>query len=50
MWTLADCLRKDTDEGNSRLIWVVVIVFTYIIGALLYHFIRRTKRAKELGR
>ncbi|WP_235272774.1 PLD nuclease N-terminal domain-containing protein [Methanosarcina mazei] len=41
VWTLADCLRKETDEGNTRLIWVIVIVFTYIVGALLYYLIRR---------
>lgn len=50
VWTLADCLRKETDEGNTRLIWVIVIVFTYIVGAILYYLIRRPKRVKELGR
>ena len=49
VWTLADCQRKETDEGNTRLIWVIVIVFTYIVGALLYYLIRRPKRVKELG-
>ena len=50
VWILADCLRKETDEGNTRLIWVIVIVFTFIVGALLYYLIRRPKRVKELGR
>ncbi|HII81153.1 MAG TPA: hypothetical protein HA261_12375 [Methanosarcina sp.] len=49
VWILADCLRKETDERNTRLIWVIVIVFTYIVGAFLYYFIRRPKRVKELG-
>jgi len=50
IWTLADCLKKETDEGNTRLIWVIVIVFTYIIGAFLYYLIRRPKRIQELGK
>ena len=49
-WTLVDCLRKETDKGNTRLIWVLVIVFTYIVGAFLYYLIRQPKRVKELGR
>lgn len=48
-WTLADCLRKETDKGNTRLIWAVIIVFTYILGAFLYYFIRQPERVKELG-
>lgn len=50
VWTLADCLKKETDEGNIRLIWIIVIVFTYILGAFLYYLIRRPKRVKELGK
>lgn len=50
VWMLADCLKKETDEGNTRLIWVIVIIFTYIIGALLYYLMRRPKRIQELGR
>ncbi|MDD4497305.1 MAG: PLD nuclease N-terminal domain-containing protein [Methanosarcinaceae archaeon] len=50
VWTLADCLKKETDEKNTRLIWVIVIVFTYILGAFLYYLIRRPKRIKELGK
>lgn len=50
VWTLADCLRNETDEGNTRLIWIIVIVFTYIVGAFLYYFSRQPKRVKELGR
>jgi prolipoprotein diacylglyceryltransferase len=50
VWMLADCLKKETEEGNTRLIWVIVIVFTYIIGAFLYYLIRRPKRIQELGR
>ena len=50
VWMLADCFRKETDERNTRLIWIIVIVFTYIIGAFLYYLIRRPKRIQELGR
>jgi hypothetical protein len=48
-WTLIDCLKEETDNGNIRLIWSVVIVITYIFGALLYCVIRRPQRILELG-
>ncbi|MDI6784815.1 MAG: PLDc N-terminal domain-containing protein [bacterium] len=44
IWMLIDCVTKETDEGNSRLIWVLVIVLTHLIGALIYCFVRKIKR------
>jgi Phospholipase_D-nuclease N-terminal len=48
-WALIDCLKEETDKGNTRLIWVIIIVLTYIIGAFLYYVIRRLKRIPEYG-
>ncbi|MCQ1534754.1 PLDc_N domain-containing protein [Methanosarcina sp. KYL-1] len=50
IWTLIDCVKKETDKGNTRLIWVIIIVFTYIVGAFIYYLIRRPKRIQELGK
>ena len=47
IWILIDCLGKETDKGNARLIWAVIIVVTYIIGAFLYYVIRRPRRIPE---
>ena len=52
LWMLADCLAR-TDAGfpnknnsNEKLLWVLVIFATFILGAILYYFIvkRKTKR------
>ncbi|MCO5380828.1 MAG: PLDc N-terminal domain-containing protein [Methanosarcina barkeri] len=50
IWILLDCVERETDIGNTRLIWVIIIVLTYIVGAFLYYLIRRPKRRLELGR
>ncbi|MGQ9678308.1 MAG: PLD nuclease N-terminal domain-containing protein [bacterium] len=50
IWVLIDLLTKETDENNQRLIWGLVVGFTYVIGALLYLIIRRPERFKTLGR
>ena len=50
IWMLIDCLTKETDVGNSRLIWALVIVLTHAIGALIYLLVRRPARKAELGK
>jgi hypothetical protein len=50
IWALIDCLTKEGDEHNNRLIWTLVIVFTHAIGAIIYLLVRRPLRIKELGK
>jgi len=50
IWMLVDCVTKEPSEGNDRLVWVVVVVSTYIIGAAIYFFVRRPQRIAQLGR
>jgi hypothetical protein len=50
IWMLVEVLTRETDEGNNRLIWALVIVFTYWLGALIYLLVRRQERIRKLGR
>ncbi|WP_342304155.1 PLDc N-terminal domain-containing protein [Methanolobus sp. ZRKC5] len=50
LWMLIDCAMKEPSEGNDKLIWVIVIIFTNLLGALVYFFVRRPKRIEEYGR
>lgn len=43
---LIDILKSEF-EGNNKLIWVLVILFLWIIGAVLYYFIGRDQKIKE---
>ncbi len=47
---LIECATKEPDTGNTKLVWVVIIVFTHIIGALIYYVVRRPQRYAEVGR
>ncbi|MBN2182161.1 MAG: PLDc_N domain-containing protein [Sedimentisphaerales bacterium] len=49
IWALIDCINNETDEGNERVIWVVVIAAAQLIGALIYLIARRPKRMATLG-
>jgi ABC-type enterochelin transport system permease subunit len=49
IWMLVDCATKETAQGNNKLVWILVIVLTGVIGALIYFFARRPTRIRELG-
>jgi hypothetical protein len=44
IWMLVDCVTNKKLSDNERIIWVIVIVFTHWIGALIYLFVGRNKR------
>jgi hypothetical protein len=50
IWMLVDCATKETDAGNNKIVWVVIIALTHWIGAAIYYFVRRPQRIAETGR
>ncbi|MFC2087079.1 PLD nuclease N-terminal domain-containing protein [Bacteroidota bacterium] len=42
---LIDVLKHEF-TGNNKLIWVVLIIFTLPLGAILYYFIGRSQQIK----
>jgi hypothetical protein len=49
LWMLIDCATKEPSQGNDKLIWILIIVFTHWIGALIYFLVRRPQRKKLFG-
>ena len=49
IWMLVDCATKEPSVGNDKIIWILVIIFTHWIGALIYFFVRRPERKRQLG-
>lgn len=43
---LVDILKSEF-EGNNKIIWVLVLLFLWIIGAILYYFIGRDQKIKK---
>jgi hypothetical protein len=45
IWMIIDCA---THERNSteKIVWIVIIVFTHLLGALIYFFVRRQGRVR----
>jgi hypothetical protein len=50
IWALVDCLLHETAYGSTKLIWIIVIVFTHVVGALLYVLLRRPRRMVATSR
>jgi hypothetical protein len=46
---IIECATKEPNLGNDKLIWILIIIFTHWIGALIYYFVRRPQRIQELG-
>ena len=49
IWALIDCATKESSEGNDKVIWILIILFTHWIGAVIYLVVRRPRRQEELG-
>lgn len=43
-WALIDLLKSDFKDSTNKLIWLLVVVFLYAFGALLYFFIGRQQK------
>ncbi len=52
-WMMIDCLKRPDDGfkiggNNAKLIWVLVLIFTGLIGALIYYLlIMRTDSSQD---
>ena len=50
IWMIVDCATKEPSEGNGKVVWILVIVFTHWVGALIYLLARRPKRIQMYGK
>ena len=49
IWMIVDCATKERSEGNDKVVWILIIIFTHWVGALIYLLFRRPKRIREYG-
>ncbi|WP_218027465.1 PLDc N-terminal domain-containing protein [Dictyobacter alpinus] len=47
IWMLVDCLRNEPANSNDKVIWVVVIAVTHVVGSIIYFFMRRQPRIRQ---
>ena len=44
VWMLVDCATKESNQGSDKIVWILIILLTHFIGALIYFFVRRLRR------
>lgn len=49
IWMLIDCAINEPSEGNDKVVWMLVIILTNWVGALIYFFVRRPTRIRIVG-
>jgi hypothetical protein len=47
LWMLVDCATREPDEGNTKIVWIIIIVFANFVGALVYFFVQRPRRLQR---
>ena len=43
VWMLVDFIQRKFKDKADKVVWIVVIVFTHVIGALIYFFLVKRK-------
>jgi hypothetical protein len=49
IWALVDAIQNPALDNTMRIVWVLVIIFTYIIGAIIYLVIARSTTRRSPG-
>lgn len=41
IWLLVDCIKREEFKYGSKLMWVLLFLFTNMIGMILYYFLEK---------
>jgi len=50
IFTIVDCAQNEPSEGNTKITWILIILFGMGVGPLIYYFVRRPERIASYGR
>ena len=45
LWMLVDAATQE-QEASDKIVWVLIVLFTHLLGAAVYFFVRRRPRAR----
>jgi LPXTG-motif cell wall-anchored protein len=49
IFALVDAVRFEPETGNERLMWILLIALTGMVGSIVYLVVRRPQRRRQLG-
>lgn len=50
IWMIIDVATKEPENGNDKIVWILVVILAGVIGAAVYYFVRRPERMKKFGK
>lgn len=50
IWMIIEVATKEPENGNDKIVWILVVVLAGVIGAAVYYFVRRPERMKKFGK
>lgn len=39
LWMLIDCLKRDFKKEYEKIVWIIVLIFLHLLGAIVYYFV-----------
>ncbi|MBI2101183.1 PLDc_N domain-containing protein [Candidatus Woesearchaeota archaeon] len=39
LWMLVDCLKRDFKRDTDKIVWILVLIFLHLLGAIVYYFV-----------
>ncbi len=45
IWMIVDCAQRDM-KGDNKVVWILILVFLGILGAIIYYFAVKRKSKK----
>ena len=49
IWMIIDCMKNEPSEDKDKLLWALVVILAYVVGAAIYFFVRRPQRIAQYG-
>jgi len=44
LWMLVDCLKRDFKRDIDKVVWMIVLIFLHLLGAVVYYFVVKVSR------
>jgi len=44
VFMLVDCIKRNFETENEKILWILILVLTHWIGAIIYYFMVKRKR------
>lgn len=50
IWAIVDIVQNEPAGSNDKVVWLLIVIFLHLLGALIYFFARRHQRVLQNGR